>query len=280
MWSPGAWWFVLSVLSVGLLLPSPVFFMFPRWLKEPRWLVRRRQRQRRLEEKREARRLELLEKEKERRRRRRRRKKRELERRKRKANAAKGSSEISSAVDGAVTSPVQNGGGDKSAVSSSGDDLESFPSNDVGTSDQHSSNDEPLNAVAKSTGNFEKNDDVKYLDDDRESAPSNDEEPNRNDQRNKDDTQTTESAENCNRRGSKVSQNSRGCNDAKRTADDGQASSDPTQLRDPERVEVEMPQTTDTGNGEITAKTEEADVSQADQRNRKRYALGRKLQGL
>ncbi|KAI0207931.1 hypothetical protein LSAT2_007418 [Lamellibrachia satsuma] len=168
----------------------------------------------------------------------------------------------------------------KSALSSSGDDLESFPSNDVGTSDQHSSNDEPLNAVAKSTGNFEKNDDVKYSDDDRESAPSNDEGSNRNDQRNKDDTQNTESAENCNRRGSKVSQNSRGCNGAKRTADDGQASSDPTQPRDPERVEVEMPQTTDTGNGEITAKTEEADVSQADQRNRKRYALGRKLQDL
>ena len=187
---------------------------------------------------------------------------------------------MSSAVDGAVASPVQNGGGDKSAVSSSGDDLESFPSNDVDTIDQHSSNDELLNAVAKSTGNFKKNDDVKFSDDNRESASSNDEESNRNDQRNKDDTQNTESAEHCNRRGSKVSQNSSGCNGAKRTADDGQASSDPTQPRDPDRVEVEMPQTMDTGNGENTAKTEEADVSKVDQRNRKRYALGRKLQGL
>ncbi|KAK2185193.1 hypothetical protein NP493_243g02030 [Ridgeia piscesae] len=273
VWSPGAWWLALPLLSVGLLLPSPIFFLFPRWLREPRWLVRRRERRRRLEEKREARRQELLKAEKERRRRHRRRKKRELERRKRAAEAAQGNGEVSSAVDGIVTPSGQNGtstsGGDTDVVSSSVDEtlivssssaeLRSSPDND-----QHNATDGPVAAESKTPGNDDDNsgepDDVKSSDEEGEPATTTEREAAQSERTNTDEKPSTAKH-----------------NGVTSSVDEEQVDKQP---RDTDGVDVEVSRTKDIGDGESATETKEADVSKADQRNRKRYALGRKLQDL
>ena len=180
---------------------------------------------------------------------------------------------MSSAVDGVVTSSGQNGtstsGGDTDVVSSSVDEklivssssaeLRSSPDND-----QHNATDGPVAAESKTPGNDDDNsgepNDVKSSDEEGEPATTTEREAAQSDRTNTDEKPST--AEH---------------NGVTSSVDEEQV--DTTQPRDTDGVDVEVSQTKDIGDGESATETKEADVSKADQRNRKRYALGRKLQG-
>ena len=274
MWSPGAWWLGLPLLCTGLILPSPVFFMFPRWIKEPRWLRHRHNRKRKLEEKREARRLELVQIEKERRRRHRRKKKREMELEKQAINL-----EMSSAVEGAAVSRVQNGesrtGPDSNASPSTGS-IESHPNNDLAAR-QHSVNDGTLTENVEAHG--EARDGAKSSEDECVMAENSDGEEDQSDGHDADVNRL-------------AGHNNGAAMNGRQEADtptrhsdhelDGANNLTPSETQQPSNndgVETELPQTIDNEEEDGTTETKKLDTSKSEQQNRRRYALGRKLAG-
>ena len=279
IWSPGAWWLALPLLCACLILPSPVFFMFPRWIKEPRWLRHRHNRKRKLEEKREARRLELVQVEKERRRRHRRRKKREMERQKQAAETGAINLEMSSAAENAAVSHVQDGysrTGQDSYASLSADDIESHPINDGGASNHSLSDDNETYSVK---GNGAANDGAKTSEDECEMAEYNDSEEHLSDGHEA-DVKCLD--------GHKHGAEMNGRQETGITTRDtnhehnGTYSQSPSEIQKPsntDTVETELPQTNDTEE-DVMTETKELDTSKSEQQNRRRYALGRKLAGM
>ena len=179
---------------------------------------------------------------------------------------------MSSAVDGVVTSSGQNGkstyGGDAGVVSSPVDDIRSSSSTELRSSpdtDQHNATDGPVTVESKTPGHDNDNntggpDDEKSSEEEGEPATTTEREAAQSEKTNNDDKPST--AEH---------------NGVTSSVDEEQV--DTTQPRDPDGVGEEVSQTKDIGDGESATETKEAEVSKADQRNRKRYALGRKLQG-
>ena len=187
---------------------------------------------------------------------------------------------MSSAVEGAAVSRVQNGesrtGPDSNASPSTGS-IESHPNNDLGAR-QHSTNNDTLTENVEAHG--EARDGVKSSEDECETAEHSDDAEQESDEHETDVKRLAGHNNGAAMNGRQETDITTRHANQELNGANNLTLSETQQPNNNNGVETEFPQTIDTGEEDGTTETKKLDTSKAEQQNRRRYALGRKLAGM